>query len=238
MTSKPFRPIHSVYSRRRWWLPHPRRGTLGSVLAASLLSFLTLGVALAGDAGASPVVEPQLWRWPVDATPTVVRGFEPPGSTWGAGHRGIDLQGVVAEPVRAIGPGKVIFAGSLAGRGVLVIEHATLRSTYEPVTAAVHSGDMVEAGQLVGLLQGVGSHCAPAACLHLGVKQGDSYLDPLTLFEPLPIRLQPLDDRPVSSMPSVLVPTSTAEMGSPSALRSIGAWMQRPRLGTVLLERG
>ena len=38
-------------------------------------------------------------------------------------------------PVRAAGAGRVSYAGLLAGRGVLVVVHGALRTTYEPVTA-------------------------------------------------------------------------------------------------------
>ena len=51
-------------------------------------------------------------------------------------------------------PGVVVFAGPLAGRGVVSIEHAGgLRTTYEPVTASVTAGASVAAGQPIGTLE-------------------------------------------------------------------------------------
>ena len=103
----------------------------------------------------------------------------------------MDLLGHLAEPVLAIGAGRVTFSGVVASRGVVVVRHGRLRSSYEPVTAIVHRGDNVVAGQVVGLLQSVASHCPPAACLHLGLRDGATYLDPLELFGPRPVHLKP-----------------------------------------------
>jgi murein DD-endopeptidase MepM/ murein hydrolase activator NlpD len=149
------------------------------------------GLSAAGSS-AAPASAHRTWAWPLEPTPAVVRGFEPPAHAWDAGHRGVDLLGSPAEPVRAIGAGTVRFAGPLAGRGVVVVDHGALRSTYEPVTAAVHRGDIVHAGEVIGLLQTPYSHCAPQACLHLGLRRGSVYLDPLELLGPRPVRLKPL----------------------------------------------
>jgi murein DD-endopeptidase MepM/ murein hydrolase activator NlpD len=80
----------------------------------------------------------------------------------------------------------------IAGRGVVVVAHGRLRSTYEPVSAAVADGDIVSGGQQIGVLASVGSHCPPEACLHVGVIRGSVYVDPLSLLPEPPIRLKPL----------------------------------------------
>lgn len=131
------------------------------------------------------------WGWPLDPRPRVVSGFDPPDSPWSAGHRGADLLGTPGEPVLAMAAGEVVFAGVVAGRGVVVVRHGALRSTYEPVTATVRVGSAVAAGAVVGLLQLVGSHCLPDACLHVGLRRGDAYLDPLARLGPLPVVLLP-----------------------------------------------
>jgi murein DD-endopeptidase MepM/ murein hydrolase activator NlpD len=77
-----------------------------------------------------------------------------------------------------VAPGQVIFAGSVAGVGVVTVDHGGERSTYQPVDPAVRRGDVVEAGDLIGHLRGAGSHCA-TICLHLGRLESDVYLDPL-----------------------------------------------------------
>ena len=145
------------------------------------------------------------WVWPLSPRPAVVKMFDPPAETWLAGHRGVDLLGETGQRVSAIGSGEVTFASNLAGRGVVVVSHGSLRSTYEPVTAGVEVGQRVQAGESLGSLQAPRSHCAPSVCLHLGVRRGTGYLDPLSLLGPLAVRLKPLGHT-VDSMPTILSP--------------------------------
>jgi murein DD-endopeptidase MepM/ murein hydrolase activator NlpD len=107
--------------------------------------------------------------------------------------------GSVGQTVLAIGAGVVTYAGVLAGRGVVVVSHGHLRSTYEPVSGAVAVGDTVSAGQPIGVLASVGSHCPPQACLHLGVIRGLVYVDPFALLADPPIHLKPLGGDPVAT---------------------------------------
>jgi murein DD-endopeptidase MepM/ murein hydrolase activator NlpD len=130
--------------------------------------------------------------WPLRPSPEVVRGFDPPDERWGAGHRGVDLLGSPGVAVRAGLPGVVSFAGRIAGRGVVVVDHGATRTTYEPVLAAVRRGRRVAAGAVLGHLAPDGSHCPPRACLHWGWLRGETYLDPLLLVGAGPVRLLPL----------------------------------------------
>lgn len=131
--------------------------------------------------------------WPLAPEPPVVAGFDPPEEEWGPGHRGVDLLGTPGQTVRAALPGTVSFTGSLAGRGVVVVDHGPTRTTYEPVTATVEAGATVVAGAPIGTLQAGGSHCVPRACLHWGWIEGaETYLDPLRLVGGGPVRLLPL----------------------------------------------
>ena len=153
--------------------------------------------------------------WPLVPEPEVVQSFDPPDSPYGAGHRGVDLAGMPGQRVRSALPGTVTYAGSLAGRGVVVVDHGSTRTTYEPVAASVSVGDQVSAGGWIGTLQLAGSHCFPRACLHWGWirRLDDAYLDPLRLVGSGPVRLLPLwRDAPVSSVRpgDVLVGTPVA----------------------------
>ncbi|WP_319804419.1 M23 family metallopeptidase [Nocardioides malaquae] len=130
--------------------------------------------------------------WPLPGTPQVVTGFSPPDERWDSGHRGVDLASAPAQPVLAALPGEVTFAGSVAGRGVVVVSHGPTRTTYQPVLADVAVSTPVSAGQRIGWLHPAGSHCAPAACLHWGWRFGDLYLDPLDLVGGTGVRLLPL----------------------------------------------
>ncbi|WP_278260217.1 hypothetical protein [Nocardioides convexus] len=100
-------------------------------------------------------------------------------------------------------PGRVTFAGRIAGRGVVVVGHGETRTTYEPVAAVVHVGDVLVGGAVIGTLEVVGSHCFPRACLHWGWIRGETYLDPLLLVGGGPVRLLPLwrDGPPARSAP-------------------------------------
>ncbi|WP_121252936.1 M23 family metallopeptidase [Nocardioides ferulae] len=186
----------------------PRRQRLGRVQAHALLLVVILGLAPVSAAAESAPPEPALppatsetdpvGEWPLRPEPAVERGFDPPDEPWGAGHRGVDLAGRPGQRVHSALPGKVTFAGQLAGRGVVVVGHGATRTTYEPVAASVAVGDRLDAGTPIGALQLSGSHCFPRACLHWGWLEGETYLDPLRLVGGGPVRLLPLwRDAPV-----------------------------------------
>jgi hypothetical protein len=159
---------------------------------AALAAVLSLAL-LAGPAGAGPT-----WEWPLTGTPTVARGFQPPATQWGTGHRGVDLEGTYGELVLSAGAGRVTYAGLLAGRGVVTVTHADgLRTTYEPVEASVSVGDLVAAGDPLGALASGHASCRQrTVCLHWGLLRGKTYLDPLSLVVPGRLRLLPLDAHP------------------------------------------
>lgn len=159
-------------------------------MARSLLS-LVLTLTLAHGPG--PAADDPVGVWPLDPEPAVVRRFDPPDSPYGSGHRGVDLAGRVGQRVRTALPGRVVFAGRIAGRGVVVVGHGSTRTTYEPVAANVAVGAEVARGAVIGTLEAAGSHCFPAACLHWGWIAGEeTYLDPLRLVGAGPVRLLPL----------------------------------------------
>jgi len=123
------------------------------------------------------------WTWPVDdPAPHVVHAFDPPGEPWSAGHRGVDLAADPGSIVRAAGTGTVSYAGQVGGVGVVSVSHGVVRTTYQPVAPSVAVGQRVEIGQPIGVLTLVGSHCRPHTCLHWGLIQGSTYLDPLRLI--------------------------------------------------------
>lgn len=142
------------------------------------------------------------WTWPLGSAQTaIVRAFDPPGEPWQPGHRGVDLAGIEGTAVYAAEDGVVTYAGLVAGIGVVTITHGELRTTYQPVAAAVRVGQHVAGGQKVGTLEVAGSHCAPSACLHWGLLRGDVYLDPTSLANSagrprlLPLGSRALGDR-------------------------------------------
>jgi murein DD-endopeptidase MepM/ murein hydrolase activator NlpD len=105
----------------------------------------------------------------------------------------VDLAAPPGSLIRAAGPGTVIYAGVIAGRGVVSVAHpGGLRTTYEPVTSALRPGDAVAAGAPLGRLDAGHPGCPAAACLHWGLRQGNRYLDPLALLGLGRVRLLPL----------------------------------------------
>jgi murein DD-endopeptidase MepM/ murein hydrolase activator NlpD len=190
------------------------RATLPLTLSLILALFLLGLVQVPASGAASP--DPG-GRWPLLPRPEVVRGFEPPPGRWQPGHRGVDLAGAAGQTVHAPLPGKITYAAPLAGRGVVVIMHGTTRTTYEPVVPSVRTGQIVTTGQPIGRLSSAGSHCAPRACLHWGLLQGDTYLDPLSLLGTVPVRLLPSnnDDPPKPA------PIDTTEARPPAP-----AWLE------------
>jgi hypothetical protein len=168
---------------------HPDRAVLrwlatagrGVALATVLLTTPVVGV--------TPAAAADSWVAPVPVT--VADRFDPPDQPWLAGHRGVDLVAAAGTVVRAAGAGQVSFAGPLAGRGVVVVVHGPLRTTYEPVTATVSVGDLVAPGEPIGVLEASVVHCGGRSCLHWGLLRGTTYLDPLTLLGPPRVRLLP-----------------------------------------------
>jgi len=158
---------------------------------ALVVALLAVLLAAPGNARAA-APDPGPAVWPLDPRPTVVAGFDPPSSPWGAGHRGVDLLGEPGQAVRAALAGTVTFAGTLAGRGVVVVDHGSTRTTYEPVAPTVSVGTTVPAGGRIGTLEAGLSHCFPRTCLHWGLLRGEVYLDPLSLLGAGPVRLLPL----------------------------------------------
>lgn len=133
--------------------------------------------------------------WPLTPRPEVVRPFDPPDDEYGPGHRGVDLAAEPGQPVSAAATGRVLYAGELAGRGVVSVEHRDgLRTTYEPVSvsAEVDEGDLVAAGRRIGTVTRGHAGCPASACLHWGLRRGEQYLNPLTLVATAgPLRLKP-----------------------------------------------
>jgi murein DD-endopeptidase MepM/ murein hydrolase activator NlpD len=128
-------------------------------------------------AAAPPLPTPA--GWPLRGVPVVQRGFTAPALAWASGHRGVDLVATPGEPILAAASGTVAFAGSIAGKPVVSIDHGGVRTTYEPVITTLSLGERVVLGQVIGVL-GTGGHCRD--CLHWGLWEGRSYLDPLLLL--------------------------------------------------------
>ena len=163
---------------------------LARIAAVVLLTDALLSCPAA--AGAAPAASAPVWVAPLGAPPVVTRGFDPLPDRFAAGHRGVDLGGTPGAAVVAAGDGVVVFAGMVAGRPVVSIAHPDgLRTTYEPVEPAVHGGQPVSGGSVIGRVLTGHAGCPVQACLHWGLRRGEIYLDPLLLLHLPQVRLLP-----------------------------------------------
>lgn len=197
----PGRPRHRDRRRDR----HPGRTGLIGLVGCAIVLAAALAPAHATDgvpiAAPSSVASPSsaaadnrgsaqgnprsVWSWPVDGPRSIVRAFVAPAHRFGAGHRGIDVAAPEGAAVLAPAPGVVLFAGPVAGRSVVTVDHGGgVVSSYDPVAPSVTAGDAVTAGARIGDLgPGAAMHCA-SGCLHVGVRRGGEYVDPVPYFHP------------------------------------------------------
>ena len=145
------------------------------------------------------------WTWPV-AGP-IVRGYDPPDSPYGAGHRGIDIAAPVGSVVIAPDDGVVTFAGPVGGRLFLTIDHGGGLSTTSSwlTSLLVRKGATVTRGQPVATT-GWGHADLTVSHLHFGVRLDGEYVDPFAYLDAPAIanviRLAPLDDATVAGTPT------------------------------------
>ncbi|MEU7767704.1 M23 family metallopeptidase [Nocardia sp. NPDC049190] len=159
-----------------------------------------LGLGLVAGVTGAPIATAAphgRFDWPLQPRPAVVRRFDKPAQNWLPGHRGVDLTGTARQPVLAAGDGFIVFAGTVADKPVISIDHSGgLRTTYEPVRAEVPVGRWVTRGTRIGTLESGHPGCA-TACLHWGARtegggRRREYLDPLGLLHRTPLRLKPV----------------------------------------------
>jgi murein DD-endopeptidase MepM/ murein hydrolase activator NlpD len=205
--------------------PPPRNPIVGLVVVAALLIGAVLGpparaapvpvsLSAVSLSAVSPAMSLAVWpapfaetgrfSWPVPPPHPVLRPFQPPATPYGPGHRGVDLGGTVGAAVLATGDGLVLYAGPLADRSLVSVEHpGGLRTTYEPVQPVVRVGQSVRRGEPIGyLLPGHPGCPAGRVCLHWGAHRDRRYLDPLRLVEVGQIRLLPWPDGLLDGMPA------------------------------------
>lgn len=109
--------------------------------------------------------------WPPPVVAPVTDPFREPNCAWCPGNRGIEFGTRRGAPVRAVATGRVTFAGSVTGSVYVVVRHGTgRRVTYGNLESESYDvGELVVRGQLVG---------RAAGAFHLGLRDGDRYVDP------------------------------------------------------------
>jgi len=142
-------------------------------LALTGLVLVTSPEGAAGRASGASGPSNRIYQPPVDAP--ITDPFRAPPEPWLPGNRGIEYATVPGTPIRAIGPGAVIFAGPVAGALYVTILHPDgLRSSYSYLAAIrVRVGQRVRGGAVVGIA---------ADRFHVGVRRRRTYLDPSSLW--------------------------------------------------------
>ena len=119
-------------------------------------------------------------QWPLEAG--VVSSEY--GERWGKMHKGIDIAADVGEPVYAIAPGEVIYAGNgLRGYGnVIILRHDRQRSSLYAHNSAlnVKLGDHVARGAVIAQLGSTGHSTGPH--VHFEIRDGDAPLNPRSIL--------------------------------------------------------
>lgn len=164
------RDVHAIPIGTRLWIPvDGRRPPTG-------------GGNGAGPPGAAPPAAREPLRpraplrldWPVHGT--ITSGF---GRRHGRSHDGLDIAAKHGTPIRAAGPGKVIFAGRLGayGRMVVIKHEGTYRTVYAHARQLyVKKGQFVERGQRIATVGTSGNATGPH--LHFEVRHRDHPVDP------------------------------------------------------------
>jgi hypothetical protein len=172
-----------------------RRHALAVVLLATIA---VVGTARPAHAAAD-ADEAIGWLRPVQGP--LAHPFEQPASVYGPGHRGADLTVAPGTQVRAANDGVVSFAGRVAGTLHVTVAHAGgLRTSYSFLaTVEVRTGQSVRRGDVLGTTGGTGPD-HDGTTLHLGLRAGERYLDPMQLFRPDDltrlVHLVPADEPP------------------------------------------
>lgn len=173
--------------------------TLAALLATTLVAFLAL-TSLQTWAQPPPAQVSEHFtsqRFVLPVTGEVRNLFDPPDKPWQSGHRGVDIAANPGAHIVAPASGIIAYVGSIDGVPIVSIDHANgIRTTYQPIDAALKQGEYVKQGDLIGYLSSgdaqVLYHCAPNSCLHWGARTGpETYIDPLSLLERVTIRLYP-----------------------------------------------
>lgn len=160
--------------------------------------------------------------WPLAGSARVALAF---GAVYSAGeggsaqHRGVDL--AAASGARVVAPlaGRVSFAGSVPGVGGGRVTAVTVETAHGKVTllplgdVCVSRGSQIAEGDAIGVVAASGDGSSADTHLHVGVRRGELYVDPLGVIAPPPA---PIPDAGASAGAGSAVPSgSGANVGAP-----------------------
>jgi murein DD-endopeptidase MepM/ murein hydrolase activator NlpD len=150
-------------------------GTARGVLALSLALFLSLAC--------TGCMYP---RWPVEGPVTSAYGLRFRGLKPGL-HRGVDIGVPEGTEIRAMARGRVRFAGSMGGYGLVVwLDHpGEVITVYGHLSVIrVRAGEQVRSRQVIGLSGGTGDATGPH--LHFEIWRNGREVDPVPFLGRFP----------------------------------------------------
>ena len=166
----------------------------------------------------------------------VTRGFDPGRPYEGGRHRGVDLAAAPGSPVRAACNGPVVFAGRIAGAGIVTLRCGPWRVTHMPL-ATITARGVVARGAVIGTVARSPAHGG----LHLGVRRDGSrfgYVDPLRFMaaptRPVPLGRAPRARRRAPPPPARVVRPRVVRPASPP----LAPWPAWAGLALVLAGAG
>lgn len=125
-------------------------------------------------------------RWPVDGPVSSPFGVRRAGLDFSI-HRGIDIAVPTGTPIRAMAPGRVHFAGTLSGYGmVIVMDHPGRTRTLYAHLSEIHvrTGQDIRGRPVIGLSGATGRVTGPH--LHFEIQRHGNPEDPVPLLGSFP----------------------------------------------------
>lgn len=160
------------------WRQRRMRLLFAVAICACGIALLRPGVAHAG--------------WPLSAGGSVALGFgatyQGAEATSSSVHRGVDITAEKGAAVRAPLAGRVSFVGRVPAVGGGTVRAVTIATASGSITllplssAGVAKGESLSEGDRIGTVAGEGDGSSSGVHLHVGVKRGDLYVDPLSVF--------------------------------------------------------
>ena len=172
---------------------HFRRRTI-FILCFTIILVISSGAFASTFADKSP----GNFGYPLKST-KITKGFVPSATKYGPGHRGTDFEATIGTSVYAIADGQVIFAGLVAGRLYISIDHGNdIVSTSSVVTKSVKVSDVVKKDQLIGT-SGKQLTKDDINTFHFSMRVKKVYVDPmLYITGKIPVReisLSPINSK-------------------------------------------
>jgi murein DD-endopeptidase MepM/ murein hydrolase activator NlpD len=102
------------------------------------------------------------------------------GPVGACGHEGTDFRGAMGDPVYSDARGRVVFAALTQVRGnLVVVDHGigVFSAYFHMSEIAVHEGDIVESGDVIGKVGNLGISTGPH--LHWSMWVAGEYVDPM-----------------------------------------------------------